>query len=150
MDVVVLVCTIFRKRLSTWTCTLLMMLLSTMSQCMVNILGGKEEINSPPYVMVIRATSQLLYFQIGLGSVTLKLWRSLTEKIPSCLHCTSIYVHAVSTYFANDTNPYTGPISLTHWKKWYPSLFSSLKITPFLQQNTDFSAQNDPFFVIKH
>ncbi len=40
--------------------------------------------------------------------------------------------------------------SLTHWKKWYPSLFSSLKWPPILQQNTDFSAQNGPFFVIKH
>ncbi len=42
------------------------------------------------------------------------------------------------------------PGSLTHWKKWYPSLFSSLKINPFLQQNTDFSAQSDRFFVIIH
>ncbi len=32
-----------------------------------------------------------------------------------------------------------------NWKKCYPSLFSCLKITPFLWQNTDFSAQNNPF-----
>ncbi len=42
------------------------------------------------------------------------------------------------------------PCSLTHWKMWYPPLFSSFKIIPFLQQNTDFSAQNDPLFTIKH
>ncbi len=34
--------------------------------------------------------------------------------------------------------------SVTHWKKWYPSLFSSLKITPFLWQ-TLFS-QSEPHF----
>ncbi len=42
------------------------------------------------------------------------------------------------------------PGSLTHWNMWYPSLFSSLKMIPFLRQNTDFSAQNDPFFEIKY
>ncbi len=30
-------------------------------------------------------------------------------------------------------------------KKLYPSLFSSFKMIPFLQQNTDFSAQNNLF-----
>ncbi len=35
-------------------------------------------------------------------------------------------------------------------EKVVPSLFSSLKITSFLRQNTDFSAQNDPSLTIKH
>ncbi len=35
--------------------------------------------------------------------------------------------------------------SLAYRKKWYPSLLSSLKMTPFSWQNTVFSCQNVPF-----
>ncbi len=38
------------------------------------------------------------------------------------------------------------PGSFTHCKKWYPSLFVSLK----MWQNTDFLTQNYHFFAIKH
>ncbi len=40
--------------------------------------------------------------------------------------------------------------SFTRWKKWYPSCYQVWKWPPFLRQNTDFSAQNDPFYMIKH
>ncbi len=35
-------------------------------------------------------------------------------------------------------------------KKWYPSLFFSLKIIPFCMAKADFSAQNVSFFMVKH
>ncbi len=38
------------------------------------------------------------------------------------------------------------PGSLTHWKKWYPSLFSSLKMTPFFAaKHWLFSSKWPPF-----
>ncbi len=37
------------------------------------------------------------------------------------------------------------PGSLTHWKKWFSSLFSSLKIAPFCSQTLAFHLKTTPF-----
>ncbi len=78
-------------------------------------------------------------------------WQWCILCIPSCMTIASHnpFLHALH---AHPTFPHAWslPGSLTHWKKWYPSLFSGLKMTPFLWQNTYFLAQNDPFFAIKH
>ncbi len=42
------------------------------------------------------------------------------------------------------------PGSLTHWKSGTHPCFAIWKWPPFLRQNTDFSAQNNLFFTIKH
>ncbi len=38
------------------------------------------------------------------------------------------------------------PGSLTHWKKWYPSLFSSLKMTPFFAAKHWLFSSKQPLF----
>ncbi len=42
------------------------------------------------------------------------------------------------------------PGSLTHWKKWYPSLFSSLKMTYFFAAKHWLFSSKRPLFAIKH
>ncbi len=58
------------------------------------------------------------------------------------------YKHAVILY--GDIFTECTPGSLTHWKKWYPSLFSSLKMSPFFVAKQWLFTQNDPLFAIKH
>ncbi len=38
------------------------------------------------------------------------------------------------------------PGSLTHWKKWYPSVFSSLKMTPYFAANHWLFSSKRPLF----
>ncbi len=40
---------------------------------------------------------------------------------------------------------YCDPGSLTHWKIWYPSLFSSLQITPFCGKTLTSQLKTTPF-----
>ncbi len=53
------------------------------------------------------------------------------QNLLSCKSC-YIWPHNVVTLFnlQNNSTCYM-PSSLIHWKKWYPSLFSSLKMTTF-------------------
>ncbi len=75
------------------------------------------------------------------------------------MQCTT--VHLVSDISAT----WCIPGSLTHWKKWYPSFFSCLKITPFFaakhwlfssklplfrNKTLTFQFKMNPFFVVKH
>ncbi len=63
--------------------------------------------------------------------------------------------HFVSTHTSNKGTfgplglIYLPPGSLTHWKKWYPSLFSSLKLTPFFEAKHWLFSSKQPLFHYK-
>ncbi len=70
---------------------------------------------------------------------------NVSSKISYCSFflCPS-YVNKINQSINLYVVPWPG--SLSHWKKWYPSLFSSLKMTPFLAEKYSLFSSKWPLF----
>ncbi len=118
--------------------------------------------NQRPYyihcpTMFAKGTSVNAKFQYKVYTV------SHSQPNICCVHFEHRYDYDYNN--RNETFVWWTPCSLIHWKKWYPSLFSSLKMTPFFEakhwlfsskwplfhdKTLTFQSKITPFFVVKH